>query len=542
MNLELIPLIKQLTQKQRFVALAFLIAYCGALQLGIELYASPSILSPSSGIALSGLVLGGIAWWPLIVIATLLIYLANGFSMWILILFPIAYTLQSIVGASVLKRFKFDPSFGRMRDMLLFMAVAIFTALIVPILGLTARYLHFQVSGEMFLSSLTLGAWWTGTLMSILMTSPALLAWCTKRHTSKPSLYPIEIAAAFSALISINLILSWTEVRQVGNISLVYILLMPLTWIALRLGTRYAALAIFLMATISLSGIIVAGQMVSSEILGLRLFQAEVFINILAFLFYILAAVEEERKSTLQQLRNHVTQLENAVGMRDEFISIASHELKTPITTLRLYLQILQEEFEEKEKPVAEKVSKMDNQLNKLIMLVEDLLNISRTRLGKLEFNKEAFDINKLVYETTEDMRPNTQKHTLRIKGSVNRNVWGDRDRIVQVLINLISNAIKYSPKGNEVHITLQDEEDHVKVSVRDFGIGIDEVHHNKIFDLFYRVTDQTGKTFPGFGIGLHISHEIIKRHDGRIEVSSIKGRGSEFSFTLPYEKKAEEA
>ena len=181
----------------------------------------------------------------------------------------------------------------------------------------------------------------------------------------------------------------------------------------------------------------------------------------------------------------------------------------------------------------------MDTQLNKLTQLVEDLLNVSRIEHGKLEFQEDWFDLDEVAKETVEQIQSTTSKHRIRIEGRVNERVWGDKDRIGQVLTNLLTNAIKYSPHADTIIVRLRPAQDAAVVSVQDFGIGIDATHHQRIFERFYQVSDPEERTFPGLGMGLYISHEIVQRHQGRMWVESKKGEGSTFSVTLPLVRQA---
>ncbi len=227
---------------------------------------------------------------------------------------------------------------------------------------------------------------------------------------------------------------------------------------------------------------------------------------------------------------------QKAITLRDDFISIASHELRTPVTSLKLYIQVLQKQFGRRgEERLATSFAKMDAQLNKLTLLIEDLLNVSRIEYGKLYFQEDWFDLNEVVKETVEQIQSTTSKHRIRIEGRTSQLVWGDRDRIGQVLTNLLTNAVKFSPLADTIIVQLTAAQDAVVVSVQDFGIGIEKEHINHIFDRFHRVSDPEEKTYPGLGIGLYIAREIIQRHGGTLTVESEKWKGSLFSFTLPY-------
>lgn len=236
----------------------------------------------------------------------------------------------------------------------------------------------------------------------------------------------------------------------------------------------------------------------------------------------------------------HYLQAQEAISLRDDFLSMASHELKTPLTSLKIYTQIVQRQLARKgEEDLGHSLAKMDAQLNKLTLLIGDLLNVSRIEHGQLALQMDAFDINELVREMVAQVQLIATSHTVRVEGRITRSVWGDRDRIAQVILNLLSNAIKYSPGANTVIVHLTPEQDHADVSVQDFGIGIDSEHLNKIFLRFYRVSGSEEKTFPGLGIGLYLSQEILKRHGSNMTVESEKGNGSLFRFTLPYNSTA---
>lgn len=219
---------------------------------------------------------------------------------------------------------------------------------------------------------------------------------------------------------------------------------------------------------------------------------------------------------------------------KDEFISMASHELKTPITSIKVFTQLMQRKISQDPAQITY-LQRMDNQIDKLTNLVNDLLDVSKIQAGKLELRKDLFSLDALVAETIETIQATT-KHKIQLQGSVRKKVCGDKDRVEQVLINFLSNAIKYSPDAKEILVSIRKNNQHVEVSVQDFGIGIADEHIDKIFNRFYRVYDNHDQTFPGLGMGLYISSVIIKRHQGTIWFESKPGKGSTFYFSLPFE------
>ncbi len=217
---------------------------------------------------------------------------------------------------------------------------------------------------------------------------------------------------------------------------------------------------------------------------------------------------------------------------KDEFIGIASHELKTPLTSVMLYLQTLSRM---KHEPLPHTfILKAKDGVNKLHNLILDLLDVSKIESGQLEINHKEVLIDDLVDECIQDARMNTPTHTL-IKNTLptGKIVLGDRDRLEQVIINLISNAAKYSPPATDIIVETTSTENDITVSVKDEGIGIEQTEHKKIFGRFYRAKDNNA-VISGFGLGLYICSEIIKRHKGKIGVISAEGKGSTFYFTLP--------
>ena len=219
---------------------------------------------------------------------------------------------------------------------------------------------------------------------------------------------------------------------------------------------------------------------------------------------------------------------------KDEFISIASHELKTPMTSIKGYIQLLERSLDKEDLETTRvRLHKVQNQVEKLNLLVADLLDISKIESGKLKFNKKYFSFDKILDHIVEIMEQANPQVKFIKKGQINTEIYGDEMRIEQVIINFITNAIKYAPDSDEVHFTSELRGDEIYFSVKDFGIGMAKEHQQQIFDKFYRV-EETSERFQGLGIGLYICQEIIERHEGKIGVNSEPDEGSEFYFTIP--------
>jgi PAS domain S-box-containing protein len=223
---------------------------------------------------------------------------------------------------------------------------------------------------------------------------------------------------------------------------------------------------------------------------------------------------------------------------KDNFISIASHELRTPITVLKGFTQLLTKQFEQQgmHEPVPT-LKKMEAQSNKLARLIDELLDASKIQAGRLDYEEEPVDLDTLVHETVEMLQESNPSHVLHVSGATHVVIQGDKERLGQVLNNLIANAVKYSPQANSVNITLSTSQKAAMISVHDYGVGIAKAHHKHIFDRFYRAHNASNKSFKGLGMGLYIAYEIVKRHGGDITVESEEGKGSTFTISLPLEK-----
>ena len=236
---------------------------------------------------------------------------------------------------------------------------------------------------------------------------------------------------------------------------------------------------------------------------------------------------------TVQKLIDEATR--ELLKKKDEFISVASHELRTPITSLKASLQMIQRSTSQNQdmRSVGGFVERSLKQVDKLIELVKDLLDVTTIQSGKLELKKTTFKLDDLIAECSEELQAHTDKHKLIVKGDTNISVHADRNRLEQVLVNLISNAIKYSPESDKVIINVEKVNQDVKVTITDFGIGIAGKKIPLIFDRFYRV-DEKSQKYAGLGLGLYISSEIIRRHGGEINIESEEGKGSTFWFVIP--------
>jgi two-component system, OmpR family, phosphate regulon sensor histidine kinase PhoR len=232
-----------------------------------------------------------------------------------------------------------------------------------------------------------------------------------------------------------------------------------------------------------------------------------------------------------------ITELKEVARLKDEFFSIASHELRTPVTSVKGYAQtILRRRARGLNDPTSEDraLRAIDKQSDRLVDLISELVEVSRISVGRLELHREPVDLASLAQQTLDQLGVTTDRHKLSLKAE--GSVWADIDagRVEQVMVNLLTNAIKYSPDGGDIVVTVSRAADRAMVQVRDHGIGIAKDRQPHLFERFYRAHSETYRDYRGIGLGLYISREIVTRHGGELWVESEEGLGSTFSFTLP--------
>ncbi|MBN1210253.1 MAG: GAF domain-containing protein [Myxococcaceae bacterium] len=223
-----------------------------------------------------------------------------------------------------------------------------------------------------------------------------------------------------------------------------------------------------------------------------------------------------------------------ALRVREEFMSIASHEMKTPLTPLKLSLFTMERRITAGQPVDLSSVLKSKRQVDRLVGLVEDLLDASRLELGKLELERAPLEVGQLVAEVVDQFR-----HAFDRPFTVDvprQRMWvqGDRDRLEQVIVNLLENAHKYSSAGELIDVEVEEAADEVRIHVKDHGIGIPGADQAQLFQRFYRARNVSHRNFGGLGLGLFISHSICKMHGGNLTLASAEGLGSTFTVSLP--------
>jgi PAS domain S-box-containing protein len=257
------------------------------------------------------------------------------------------------------------------------------------------------------------------------------------------------------------------------------------------------------------------------------------------------SAYAEELAAKNQQLEIRNEEVERANQLKSEFLSGMSHELRTPLHTIIGFTELLEEELEG---PLNDKQQRFVHHIHRdsqhLLALINDVLDLSKIESGRLELQREVFPLAEALEETISSLRPraNAKKVEITTASEVSADLFADRLRFRQILYNLLSNAVKFTPEGGKVWVSVEVKPGHVEVCVADTGIGIPATQHESIFDKFYQVGKRQAGGSEGTGLGLAITKHLVEQHGGVVRVQSEPGKGSKFSFTIPFPKDANSA
>jgi PAS domain S-box-containing protein len=238
------------------------------------------------------------------------------------------------------------------------------------------------------------------------------------------------------------------------------------------------------------------------------------------------------RNEELERVNEELKELDR---LKSDFVSMVSHELRAPLTNISGAIELMKGACEHPDHTCFEMMGVVNDQTLRLNRLVQGILNVARIESKKLDLHRQPLDLPSLMKRVVRTLEAGTTIHQFRLPTADNLPpVWGDEDRVEEVLMNLVDNAIKYSPQGGLIVLKAEEKGAEVVVSITDPGVGIPKKEQRKIFNKFHRVDRGDAKGTYGYGLGLYIAKKFVEAHGGRIWVESTVGQGSTFSFTLP--------
>jgi signal transduction histidine kinase len=550
----------------RSVVLCILAAvYVLAGKIGLQLaifHPSATPVWPPTGISLAAFLLLGYWVWPAIFVGAFVVNVTTAGSIGSSFGIATGNTLEGLLGALLVNRFANGRNiFDRQGDTLKFVLLAaLFSTTVSATFGVTSLSLGGYADWQRYAAIWI--TWWLGDVVGALMVTPAIVL-CVSEHALKHALnwsrsQLLEIGVSLSLLCLVTWFVFQSSQAMTGpNYPLAFLTLSILIWVAVRLGPCETVTAAMLCAGIAIWGTLQGSGPFARDNPHESLLLLQVFIAVIAVTALVLAVGVAERRRAEQELdelnrtlerriqdrtstlQATVEQLQEFNQLKTAFVGIVSHELRTPLTSIKSLSENL---FEGVAGPLNEKqkyyASRIQLNTDRLTRMLNELLNLSKIEAGKMELRPTVLSLQELLTDLVEVFQPLAQRKSITMDiGSMEEmpKVCVDRDKLYEVLANLLENAFKFTPTGGRVHIGAQVLDDrHIKMNVSDTGCGISEEHLPKIFDKFYRVQPGSGSV-AGSGLGLAIAKGLIELHGGTICVESAPGKGSQFYFTLPF-------
>jgi len=514
-----------------FVFAAYFIAAKLSLYIFYTFQTSPALIWPPVGIAVAAMIFGGYRMWLPILLAQFLAVITQTPNIHLLaFVIAAAYALQAAVALFVLKRFRFETALYRLRNTMILVAVAFFVTLIEPVIATVAQVF---LSGLTLSPTLTIGRAWGAGIFSVLVVTAFLVTWFPWKRLPYTRREVYEIFAAFALLAVNNILLYWTPYPQYLSIAVIFFLPAVLIWFALRLHIRWMTLAIVLTSIVAMAGSIIAHP--TAVPLNSQLLSNQIYIGLMAAIFYIFTAVVEERRTAYKRLEEAYQTTSASDKAKNEFIAILAHELRNPLAPIVSSLELLKLQPQSQES--LETIRNAEDHAVMIRRLLDDLLDTARLTQKKLKLQKETVSLKEIVDQSIASIDDfcKAQQHTLSIT-IPEEDVLLDADpvRMKQIVINLLSNACKYTRRGGAIELRAEKHANHILIEVADNGIGIEKDMLPNIFQPFKQVaSDERHGT--GLGIGLFLTKRLAEMHGGRVTAASEGlGRGSTFSVSIP--------
>ena len=483
--------------------------------------ARTSVVWPPAGLALGALLLRGNRLWPGLWIGAFFTEMHVGVPWKAALLTSGGSTVACILAVTWLRRIDWHDRLDRLSDVFSLCIATMASAMVSASVSLL-EYLNAGASAH---PGRVWHILWLGDVMGCLLLVPALCVWSKQARPRLPrGSRLIEVGLLALSTLSLNLFIFFEDSRPaVFSSSVIYLVFPLLLWATVRFGQRGAATVTFFTAAIAIGGTSLNLGPFMGAVASERLMSLQMFLGIVVMSVLTLGAVIEERRQ--------------AVRLRDDFLFIASHELKTPLTALQLSLQnyarLMKRQGITTDPALTRKLDAVHVQIDRLGKLVENLLDVSRISGNKLTLELGRVDLSAITHDVLHRFDEQAQRAGCALTEHIDSPALGEWDaqRMEQVIINLVTNAIKYGA-GKPIDVTVEADSMTARLLVRDEGIGIAAHDTERIFNRFERAASP--RNYGGLGLGLHITQQIVQAHGGAIHVRSEPGKGTTFTVELP--------
>lgn len=519
------------------VALAYIIA----ARVGLSLDAVggfATVVWPASGIALASLLLGGFRLWPAIAIGAFTANYLSGAPVFAAAGMAIGNTLEALAGAYLLNKVPgFRCQLDRVRDVLALMFLAAgLSTLISASIGVTTLLAFDLIPPAGYAE--TWIAWWLGDAIGDLLAAPLILVWIEWKPRIRMPRVGEATALALVIAATCLLVFGAQPGHEGAARAREYMLFPPLIWAALRFGTRGAVTSTAVTTAIAIVYTAVERGPFARGDLHDNLLSLQMFGGIAGATFLVLGASIAERRRVARDLDEAREIAEGANRAKSGFLAVVSHELRTPLNAIMGYVDLLLLEIQgpltASQRGILERIRQSQRHL---LSLIEDVLGFAQVEAGRLSFVLQPVSVRDSVSAVEQIVTPETTKKALTLRvGEIDSAmiVHADPDRLRQILLNLVTNSVKFTEPGGIIQIDAEPAGQNVRIKVTDSGIGISEANLGHVFDPFFQVDQGGTRRHPGVGLGLSIVRDIVLAMSGEVDITSEPGKGTTVSISLP--------
>jgi signal transduction histidine kinase len=516
--------------------------YVVAARLGLSLDAVAgfaTLVWPATGIALAALVRFGYRLWPGVFIGAFVANLLAGAPPLVALGIGVGNTLEAVVGTYALRRIPgFRPSLDRMQHVVgLIVLAAVCSTMVSATIGISSLY----AGGIVPLSQAWKAwrAWWLGDLIADLVVAPVLLVWATAPRVRPPPERILEAAALVVSILTVNLfIFGGSAASDTVAFGQAYFIFPPLIWAALRFGQRGAVAATFLTSVIAVWGTVSGHGPFARPVLHEGLSALQTFMAVTAATFLVLGASIAERRRAVETLRRAHQQVADANRAKSEFLAVMSHELRTPLHAIAGYVELMSMEVDD---PITATqrsyLSRIRNNQRHLASMIEDVLSFAKVEAGRLSFAIQTVRVCEMLGSLEALIDPGLRQRDLSFTcdpGDPSLMVRADPEKLRQILVNLVSNGVKFTAPGGHIGVGAVRDGDKIQIWVSDDGIGIPAEQLERVFEPFFQVDQGMTRSHAGMGLGLAIARDFARGMGGDLRLESQPGKGTTASLELP--------
>ena len=520
------------------IAALYIVAARAGLQLD-TVSGFATLVWPPTGIALAALLLGGYWLWPGIFLGALIANVWTGAPVIVAMGIATGNTLEALLGAYALRRLPgFRLSLDSVRDAL---ALIVFAAVLSTIVSATIGVTSLQLGGLVARGSFveTWRSWWLGDAIGALLVAPMILVWATaRRPLVRPERMPEAAALTVSVLVASLLVFVVPTATHSGALAQAYVFSPIMIWAAVRFGQCGAVSTTFVVSAIAVWGTAMGqGPFVQSTLHG-SLFALQTFMGVTAATFLVFGASTSERRRAEKELSAAYALVSKANRAKAEFLAVMSHELRTPLNAIAGYAELLALGVEGTLTPKqTDAVARIRTNQQHLLALIDDVLSFARIEAGTSAITPQRVRVSAALDTLEPLVRPELVQKKLTLtydSCDPSLEVEADPTKLRQILLNILGNAIKFTPKGGRIGLDACRDGDFARIRITDSGIGVAAEDLDQIFEPFFQVDSGTTREYPGVGLGLAISRDLARAMGGDERIESTLGKGSVFSVSLP--------